>query len=237
MSLVEFRNVSHYFRKKVVLQDVDLRIEHHQILGIVGRSGAGKTTLFRLLLGIYLPYSGSVLLNGKTLRQKIKQSIGFASQENSFYESLSVEENLRYFGAMYSLSRKSIEERIDYLLKFMQLQEARKTLAKNLSGGMKRRLDLALALIHDPELLILDEPTTGLDIFLNEHIWDFILKIHQLGKTIIISSHNLEEIEKYCTHVAFLAYGKVITAGSLKIIQKRYHLEELFRKISYAENL
>lgn len=235
--LIEFKNVSQNFNGKNVLQDVNLTINQHQILGLVGRSGSGKTTLFRLFLRIYKPSKGKIYFNGKKVNDKIKQKVGFASQENSFYPRLTVEENLRYFGCMYNLPKKLLRTRIDRLLELMQLENSRKVWAKNLSGGMKRRLDLAIALVHDPDVLILDEPTTGLDIILNENIWQLILKIKEHGKTIIVSSHNLEEIEKHCTEIAFVSHGQVVEWEKLKKLKKKYGLKNLFRRICNDQSL
>ncbi len=237
MSLLEFRQVSHSFGKQPVLRGISLEVKEGSILGIVGRSGAGKTTLLHIFLGIIEPTKGDVFVQGRKLRSISKAIIGFASQENSFYARLTVEENMRYFGGMYHLSPSFLEKRMAILLQFMKLDSARHMPARKLSGGMKRRLDLALALLHDPKILVLDEPTTGLDILLNESIWQLILQIHRLGKTIIISSHNLQEIEKHCTHVAFLSQGTVVVDGSLRDIKKKYSLEDLFRKVSYAASV
>ncbi|MFH1276454.1 MAG: ABC transporter ATP-binding protein [Candidatus Woesearchaeota archaeon] len=226
--LIEFRDINLNFNGKKILNEVNLSVDENEILGLVGRSGTGKTTLFRLFLGIYKPSSGTIFFNGKKINKKIKHHVGFASQDGSFYPRLTVEENLAYFGRIYKLSEKVIKVRTKQLLELMQLQYAGNTKAENLSGGMKRRLDLALAMIHDPKVLVLDEPTTGLDIILNENIWDLILAIHKSGKTIIVSSHNLVEIEKYCTNVALVSHGKIVPSGELKGIK----LEKWFRSFT-----
>ena len=230
-SIIEFKEVTIGFNGKIFLENVNLTIHENKILGLVGRSGSGKTTLFRLFLGVYCPNNGKILYKGKKVDKKIKEKVGFASQENSFYPRLTVEENIAYFGSMYNLPVKEIKIRADRLLELMELESARKTRANNLSGGMKRRLDLAIALVHDPDVLILDEPTTGLDIILNENIWKLILKIHRLGKTIIVSSHNLIEIEKYCQEVAFVSKGEVIDWAHLKKLKRRSNMEQLFRRV------
>ena len=160
-SIIEFKEVTIGFNGKIFLENVNLTIHENKILGLVGRSGSGKTTLFRLFLGVYCPNNGKILYKGKKVDKKIKEKVGFASQENSFYPRLTVEENIAYFGSMYNLPVKEIKIRADRLLELMALESARKTRANNLSGGMKRRLDLAIALVHDPDVLILDEPTDG----------------------------------------------------------------------------
>lgn len=228
--IIEFKGVSKHFKKKTVLDNVNFAIEDDEIIGLVGRSGAGKTTLFRLFLGIYKPSSGEIFFQGKKITSKIKKDVGFASQENSFYLTLTVEENLRYFGMVYNLPSKEVKKRIGKLLKLMQLEGARKTKAMNLSGGMKRRLGLAIALIHDPSILILDEPTTGLDIIIGENIWNLIMKINKLGKTVIVSSHNLTEIEKYCTAIAFISKGQVTEWKELQKLKKKCRLSTLFKR-------
>tara|TARA_Y100000031_G_C8226119_1_gene388417 strand:- start:882 stop:1589 length:708 start_codon:yes stop_codon:yes gene_type:complete len=233
-SIIEFKNVTISFNGKTILEDVNLDIHENKIMGLVGRSGSGKTTLFRLFLGVYLPTQGKIFYKGRKINNKIKEKVGFASQENSFYPRLTVEENISYFASMYGIDKRDVKLRMARLLELVDLQESSNVRADNLSGGMKRRLDLAIALVHDPDVLILDEPTTGLDIILNENIWNLILKIHKLGKTIVVSSHNLVEIEKYCQEVTFVSRGKIIDWKHLKQLRRNSSLDHVFRRLSDA---
>ncbi|MBT5739770.1 ABC transporter ATP-binding protein [Candidatus Woesearchaeota archaeon] len=230
---IVFKGVSKRFHNKVVLANVNLSVQPGTIVGLVGRSGSGKTTLFRLLLGIYSATKGKILINGQDTK-KSKSLIGFASQDNSFYPRLTVKENLSYFGRSYNLSKSEIDSRIKRLLSLMELSGNESIQARRLSGGMQRRLDLAIALIHDPEVLILDEPTTGLDVILNESIWELILRIHQSGKTIIVSTHNLDEVAHYCSNVVFLSKGKVIEERSIRKLSQQ-SLRNLFVRYCYGK--
>jgi len=217
-TLVQLRGVTKYFDHATVLQNVDLEIKQNTLLALIGRSGAGKTTLLRIILGIYKPDFGTLT--------KANIKIGYASQENSFYPRLTVDENLDYFGKLYGVSGVELENRKDELLKLVKLIPARSTRAQNLSGGMKRRLDLALALIHDPELIILDEPTAGLDVVLQKQIWQNILAIKKSKKTIIISSHDLDQLRKYCDEFAFV-YNKQLY--DLERIKKTLKIKTIAR--------
>ncbi|MBI4146691.1 ABC transporter ATP-binding protein [Candidatus Woesearchaeota archaeon] len=230
-AIMQLCDVSLRFGSKHVLSNVNLSINQGTLLGLVGRSGAGKTTLLRVLTGMIAPSSGKVFLPN---RASLKKMVGFASQEYSFYPQLSVVENLWYFGRMYGLSSRVISSRIKELLVLMQLEEARHRIASKLSGGMKRRLDIALALIHDPPILVLDEPTTGLDVFLQEMVWSLIHRIHALGKTVIISSHDLRELEKWCTELVIVSNGKLIGGQELKSLKGARQLEVVFREVCDA---
>ena len=231
--IIEFRNISKSFKDKIIFKNLNFSIGKEEIVALVGKSGSGKTTLFNLFFSIYRPDSGSIFYYGKKVNSRIKQEVGFATQNNSFYPSLNVEENLSYFGSSYNLSLKDIKERTKILLELMELEGARKTKGADLSAGMKRRLDLAIALIHDPDILILDEPTAGLDVVLNENIWKLILKINNLGKTILVSSHNLDEVQKYCSAIAFISNNAIIESKELQ--KMKGNLEQLFRRLCYDQ--
>ena len=173
-SLIELQNVTQIFSKRSVLENVNLTINYDDFVGIIGASGSGKTTLLRIILGIYTPPLGKIIANSASLQH----TIGFASQDDAFYPRLTVLENMFYFGELYGISKTILNQRIPYLLQLVKLEDAGEATARNLSGGMKRRLGIALALIHDPKVLILDEPTAGLDIVLQRHIWKIINIIH-----------------------------------------------------------
>ncbi len=231
----------------VVLYDASVAIEKGEIFGIIGPSGSGKTTLLRLLIGFFKPEKGDVLLRSTALKGRqhelytsvpnnleiVKNVFGFASQIPSVYHNLTVEENLAYFGHLHGLTPEEINKTGTVLLKLMELYESRETLAKNLSGGMQRRLDLACAIIHKPKILILDEPTADLDPFLRTHIWDIIRKINEQGTTIIVSSHILSDVEQLCDRVCIVHKGKVIATDSPENIKKRFIDTEHIRVQTY----
>ncbi|HLD34092.1 MAG TPA: ABC transporter ATP-binding protein [Candidatus Nanoarchaeia archaeon] len=225
-SLIELQNVTQIFSKRSVLENVNLTINYDDFVGIIGASGSGKTTLLRIILGIYTPPLGKIIANSASLQH----TIGFASQDDAFYPRLTVLENMFYFGELYGISKTILNQRIPYLLQLVKLEDAGEATARNLSGGMKRRLGIALALIHDPKVLILDEPTAGLDIVLQRHIWKIINDIRSLGKTIIVSTHDLDALQEHCTSFIFIHQKSVYSGASVKQLISRYrgNLSKLF---------
>ena len=235
------KNVTKSFGKHVVLDNISLDIESGEILGIIGASGSGKTTFLNTLIGFLKPEKGDVIFrlnhllsyknayNYKSVYKKqrlVKKVYGFASQTPSFYEELTAKENLEFFGTLHNLDKDTIKSNSETLLNLMSLEDAKDILGKNLSGGMERRLDIACALMHDPEVLILDEPTADLDPLLRSHIWELIRKINQKGTTIILSSHYLSELEHLCNQVAIIKDSKIIAHGSLNEIKKSFDIKK-----------
>jgi ABC-2 type transport system ATP-binding protein len=238
--LIVVKGLSKGFRSKLVLREVSFDVFEGDIFGLIGMSGSGKTTLFQLMAGILCPESGDVLVKRELLSPKgkdvpdylsvfrnpvpVKRNFGFASQMPSFYEHLTVEENLLLYGALYGLERKAVKDNASRLLRLVQLTEEKDTLASELSGGMQRRLDIACALIHDPKVLFLDEPTSDLDPLMRKQIWSLIKDISAKGTTIVLASHILEEVENVCNKVAILHDRRILGYGTLK------ELKELFRR-------
>jgi ABC-2 type transport system ATP-binding protein len=151
-----------------------------------------------------------------------KTIFGFASQQPSFYENLTVEENLEYFGSLYDLTPKALESNVDILLTLMDLKSAKHTFGASLSGGMQRRLDIACAMIHDPDILILDEPTSDLDPALRNHIWNLVRKINKKGTTVILASHHLSEVEAFCTRIAIIKDGYLVDIDTPARLKAKY---------------
>jgi ABC-2 type transport system ATP-binding protein len=225
--ILQVSGIRKSFGKHRVLKEISFDVYDGEILGIIGASGSGKTTLLRIISGYLSPEDGDVQfrydaffkknLSGKPVFKSIfshpklfKNLFGFASQTPSFYEKLSTTENLHYFGSLYNLNRKALKSNTEVLLTLMDLKHARKTLGGKLSGGMERRLDMACALIHDPEILILDEPTSDLDPVLRNHIWSLVQKINKRGTTILLASHHLSEVENFCSRIAIIKDGKLV---------------------------
>ena len=237
-SILKLEKVKKVFGKTSILDSIDLEIQSGEIFGIIGASGSGKTTLLHTLIGFIVPSSGKIMFN-KNLESPnwvyvlnnldfIKKRVGFAAQHPSFYEKLTVYENLDYFGALYNLTSEARLSNINTLLELVELDHARNILAKNLSGGMQRRLDIACSMIHNPELLILDEPTSDLDPVLAKHIWKLIKKINKKGTTKIVASHDLSEIESVSTRIGILANKTLNHIGTI---------EELKMKISKGQEV
>lgn len=229
-AVLEFKGIRKKFGDHLVLSDVSFSIGENDIFGLLGRSGAGKTTLLHILLGLLEEDKGIILYNGKKIRPSnfsMKKKIGFAAQETSFYPKLSVYENLLYYGRMYGVKSKVLKHRIKRLLELFDLEKARKVTAMKLSGGMKRRLDLAISLVHDPDIVILDEPTTGLDVILSNQIWELIKRIKEVGKTVIVSSHILTQIQQHCTAFGILDKGMFFDHAGLYAFAKKHKIESL----------
>lgn len=244
-------NVTKVFGKHIVLNDISLEIRSGEIFGIIGPSGSGKTTFLNTLITFLRPEVGDILFREEHLLEfkeedafvsvykkpfDLKRIIGFASQSPSFYEDLTVKENLEYYGSLHNLSKDALETNMNTLLSLMEIQEFKNLLAKNLSGGMARRLDIACALIHDPKVLILDEPTSDLDPNLRNHIWKLVQKINKKGTTIILSSHHLREIEVLCNRVAILKDGKVLDVGTTEELKTKFSKNEEIHIESFPGN-
>lgn len=235
--IFKIQNIVKRYGDHVILEDISFEIRKGEIFGIIGASGSGKTTLLNLIIGFIQPTQGDILFRSEHLlefqkaivfrsvfkkRILINEIYGFASQTPSFYSNLTLRENLEYFGSLYNLSSDALKTNIETLLNLMDLKHYEDLPAKSLSGGMERRLDIACSLMHDPAVLILDEPTADLDPVLREHIWTLIKKINKKGTTIIIASHHLNELEELCSRIAILKDKKVVDVASPDAIKNKY---------------
>jgi len=243
MALLEFNNIKKSFAKKEVLRGVSFSVEKGEIFGVIGVSGGGKSTLFNILMGLVREDSGYILFDGKKIGGglgDLAKKAGFATQSNMILDELTIKENAFYFGSLYGVKRKVIKETLEKLLKLVSLKGFENTLVRNLSGGMTKRANLLIALIHDPELLILDEPTVGLDSLLRDSLWEYIRNINEAGKTVIVASHLIDEIQKNCSRVAILKGGKIYSVGTLKEYFEHYgskkSLHDIFREVMKNEN-
>jgi ABC-2 type transport system ATP-binding protein len=250
-TVFKINNLTKIFGKHVVLNDMTMEIYMGEVFGIIGTSGSGKTTFLNTLIGFLRPEIGDIMFREEHLLefkdddafvsvykkpQDLKRIIGFAAQTPSYYPELTPEENLDYFGSLHGLSKDALKTNISTLLSLMEIEEFRNVPSKNLSGGMGRRLDIACALIHDPKVLILDEPTSDLDPVLKTHIWKLIQKINKKGTTVILSSHHLKEIELLCTRVAILKDGKVLEIGTMDELKNKFSKNEEIHIESFPGN-
>ncbi len=223
------------FGRKKVLSNVSFEVKPREIIGIIGASGSGKTTLLNMIIGFISPDTGDVtykepqMIADKPIyksvfkqQRKFKNIYGFAAQLPSFYEKLTVKENLYYFGELYGLSKEVLRSNVDSLLNLIDLKAASNQLGKNLSGGMERRLDIACSLIHNPQVLILDEPTSDLDPLLRRSIWALIKQINSKGTTVIISSHHLNELETLCDRIAIIKDGTLLDIATPSELKTKY---------------
>lgn len=230
MSII-IENITKSFQKQVVLENVSLSAQSHEILGLIGPSGAGKTTLIRLITGAIRPDSGSIMIDGELVpKMTLFSKIGFMPQTDALYPDLSGMDNLLFFGRLYGLKGTSLKKRAEELLQFIDLFPDRDKLVFQYSGGMKKRLSLIIALLHEPPYLILDEPTVGIDPVLRRRIWDYFHELAQSGKTLVISTHVMDEAES-CDKCALIYQGKRLdfdTIQNLKAKTSSQKIEELF---------
>ena len=225
-TLLQFKDIVKSFGKNQVLTGVSFDIPYKERFGIIGVSGSGKTTLLNILIGFLRANSGGIYYRSENiLRRKkdVQQTFGFAAQDGSFYQKLTVMENVSYFGRLYGMKKDDIEKRAVNLLGLVGLSRAKNVLGGNLSKGMQRRLDIACAMIHNPRVLILDEPTEDLDPLLRKDILALIEKINEQGTTIIMTSHLLQEIEAICTRIAILHKGVILETGTSKQLREKYY--------------
>lgn len=221
-----------------LITDLNLSVEAGERFGIFGPNGAGKTTLMSLLTGL-LPYKqGSVKIFDKELynhRKQVNKVIGLVPQDFSFYEDLTAEENMEFFGAWYGMRPAEIKQRTKMLLDVMGLASATGKQVKTFSGGMKRRINLAIAVLNNPKILFLDEPTVGVDVQSRNAIISFLKQLNKEGATLIYTSHQLGEAEDLCTNIALFDQGKIIVKGGLSDLlaqHKHKGLEGLFLELT-----
>jgi ABC-2 type transport system ATP-binding protein len=234
--LISFKEVVKRFGRKNIVDGVNLSIPEGKITGIIGASGEGKTTLLKLLAGFYKPTKGEILYSKRKIskEKEIKNILGFATEDGSFHDRLTVLENLYHFGDLHHVKRKESKERAEELMEFVGLGYARDTLAGNLSMGMKKRLDVALSLMHSPPVLIMDEPTADLDPLLRDKMLELIKKINKQGTTIILTTQILGEMDKICDKIAILFDAKILEQGIPSKIKKKYSasdLDDVFNRI------
>jgi len=249
--LLKIVDLNKSFGKRKVLKNINFEVYPKEILGIIGESGVGKTTLLNSVVGFIKPEKGDVkfrqldvIANGKNAiyksvyknQSKFKDIYGFAAQSPSFYEKLTVEENLEYFGKLYRLSKETLRSNITTLLKLMSLEDYKNTLGKSLSGGMERRLDIACSLIHNPKLLLLDEPTADLDPVLRSNIWKLISKIASSGTTILLSSHYLTDLEDLCSRIAIIKDGELIDIDTPDALKVKFDSDNMIVIKTYPGN-
>ncbi|HOK79652.1 MAG TPA: ABC transporter ATP-binding protein [bacterium] len=239
MAIIETKQLTkHYIlgKKKIVvgLEKVDLEVEQGEIFGILGPNGSGKTTCLKLLLGILFPTSGEARIMGKFPDDiEMKQHVGFLPENPYYYDYLTGPELLQFYASLFSLDAGTTKKRIEQLLELVELKDAKRLTLRHYSKGMLERIGLAASLINDPEILILDEPTTGLDPIGCRDTRNLLLKLKQQGKTILLSSHFLSEVERVCDRIAIFHRGYLLATGTLDGLNRQYqaeNLEDLFVK-------
>ena len=223
--IITIKNLVKSYEDVVALKGVSFQVEKGEIFGLLGPNGAGKTTLMEIICGLRRFDEGKITILDMDIEKeadKVKGLIGFCPQETLLYRYLSVRENLVFAASLYSLSSKETKERIRFLAKFLGVEEFLDKRVEKLSGGMKRRASLAASLMHDPEIVILDEPTVGFDPNVKREFWELIKQLHSEGKTILLSTHNMEEADALCDRVAIMDLGKIVALDKPETLKKRY---------------
>lgn len=216
--MLELRNLTKRYGTRLAVDQLSLTLQKGECFGLLGPNGAGKTTTISMLVGAIAPDSGEILLDGKPLRGEsdpMKRRLGYVPQELALFEELTALQNLELFGALYRLEKSQLAERADYCLNLAGLRERATHRVKTFSGGMKRRLNLAIGLIHEPELLVLDEPTVGVDPQSRNAIFEALETLAQTGMALLYTTHYMEEVERLCDRIAIMDEGRIVAEGSL----------------------
>jgi len=204
-----------------------LNIINGEVYGLLGANGSGKTTTINIICNLLKADSGDIKLNNQVISESTKKLIGVAPQENILYKTLTCEENLQFFAEIYGLSKGNIQKQIKDILAAVNLSDRAKSPVETLSGGMQRRLNIAVALVHQPKLVILDEPTTGLDIEARYEIWELIRQLKAQGITVLLTTHLLDEAERLCEKIGILKNGQILVEGSLAELRNLIPAQEI----------
>jgi len=223
--LLAIKNISKNFGATTALKNISLDLKEGSCFGLVGPNGAGKSTLLKIIVGIIADHKGVIEFEGKL---SSKQNIGYVPQEISLEENVSALQNLYFFGELYGLKGKVLQTRADEVLSYIGLTERKKDKVKTFSGGMKRRLNIGCALMNEPQLIIMDEPTVGIDPQSRNYILDMIKQMKEENRTIIYSSHYIEEVERICDDVAFIDQGNIIEHNRIENIVRKHAAPAVF---------
>jgi ABC-2 type transport system ATP-binding protein len=226
--MLKISKVYKSFGSFTAVNGLDFNIKKGQIFGLLGPNGAGKTTLIRMITGLTMPTSGIITLMGKYSpnNKKSAQELGYMPQQHAIYPGLSVLENILFFGRLYNIPEKKLKNDVEKILEMVELWEKKDTKTDTLSGGMIRRTMLATTLIHDPSLIILDEPTAGIDPYLRLKFWDWFEKLSIDGKSILITTHHIAEASN-CHEVVFLRSGEILEQGTPSALMDKFNVSNL----------
>ena len=224
MYSIEVNNLTKKFGDFTSVNSISFNVKRGEIFGFLGANGAGKTTTIKMMCGILEPTSGDAIVGGFRISNesdKVKENIGYMSQKFSLYNDLTVEENINFFGSVYGLDGNKLKERKDWVLQIANLKHKETILTGSLPGGIKQRLALGTAVIHQPSIVFLDEPTSGVDPISRRNFWDLINNLSDEGVTVFVTTHYLEEAE-YCNNIILIDSGELIAEGSSKELKENY---------------
>lgn len=238
--IISVRDITKNYKGRKALDSITFDINSGEIFGVIGPNGAGKSTFISLLATINKPEAGDILIEGKSILKNsssIRKRLGYVPQEIALYPMLTIYENLDFWGGIYGVASKLKKQRIDKVLHLLKLYDRRDDKVRILSGGMKRRINIAASLLHEPDILIMDEPTSGIDVLSRATISSLILELKKRGCTIIITSHYIDELELLCDKIAVLNNGRLIYTGTIEDVLKTAgtdNLEQLMLKLEEA---
>lgn len=227
--IVEIKNLVKRYKDNLAVDNVNLIIKEGEIFGLLGPNGAGKSTTINTLIGLTKMDSGEIKIFGRGMDKaegEIKKNIGVVPQDIAIYEDLTAYENVTFFGKLYGLKDGLLKQRVEEALNFTGLWDKRKELPAKFSGGMKRRLNIACAIVHQPKLIIMDEPTVGIDPQSRNHILQSVKELNKMGSTIIYTSHYMEEVEELCNYITIMDHGRVIASGTKDELKALVEFEE-----------
>ncbi|MCB5250337.1 MAG: ABC transporter ATP-binding protein [Candidatus Cloacimonadales bacterium] len=241
MISVKTTQLTKKFGSFTAVDAVDLEVYKGEIFGFLGANGAGKSTMIRMLCGLLMPSSGEALIDGLDIYKEselIKKRIGYMSQKFSLYNDLTVAENIEFYGGVYSLDKKLIRSKKEEIAVSLNLKEEMKRLTRDVPVGLKQRLALACAMLHDPKIIFLDEPTSGVDPKVRKDFWNIIYDLSEHGKTVFVTTHFMEEAE-YCHRLSIMQDGRIIALDSpenMKAIHNEKTIQDVFIKLIKRQN-
>lgn len=229
MEIIKITNLSKKYGSNIAVDNISLNINEGEIFGLLGPNGAGKSTTINSICGLLKTNQGEVVIDGINMGENSlegKKRLGLVPQEIAIFENLTARENIEFFGKLAGLRGSLLKERVDEALEFVGLSDNAKNMPRGYSGGMKRRLNIACAIAHHPKIIILDEPTVGIDPQSRNHILDSVRKLNKMGSTIIYTTHYMEEAESLCSRIAIMDHGRLIADGNREELKKLVHEEE-----------
>ncbi len=248
MSTIEIRDICKSFDGVKAVQDLSLSIESGEVFGLLGSNGAGKTTTIRMLMGIIMPDSGSIALFGESRMDKMQHRIGYLPEERGLYRKMKVGDVLKFFGELKGLKGQVLQGRINQWLERLDIPEWKEKKMEELSRGMQQKVQFISTILHDPDLVVLDEPFSGLDPVNANVLKDIILELKKAGKTLLFSTHIMENAEKLCDRICIINKGKMVVEGEIQDVRARFGKNTVFlryydgipdfmQKLNYVENV
>lgn len=230
--MIEVKQLYKKYSKKVLaVKNLSFRVKEGEIVGLLGENGAGKTTTLRILATILNSTKGTTIIDGYDVQkdgEKVRSSIGaLFGGDVALYDRLTARENIEYFGQLYDMKQVELNNRIKYLAEYFQFEDYLDKKASELSRGMKQKIAIARAIVHDPKIMLLDEPTTGLDVVARRLLYDLIAQWSREGKTILFSSHSISEIERLCQRVIIINKGELVEEGTDSYLKEKYSMDNL----------